>query len=65
MYDSDDNYGMDFASPGGNSALRAASKRNPRNKPCPTCGAQNVLTPKDVSLGYQCNRCADAEEGRF
>jgi hypothetical protein len=52
----------EFANPGGNSALRAASKSNPRNRPCPTCGRPNVLTPKDVRLGYQCDACADAEE---
>lgn len=56
---------LQFAEPGGNSALRAASKSNPRNLPCPTCKAENVLTPKDVRLGYQCNRCANAEEGVF
>lgn len=54
---------LDFADPGGNSALRAATKDNPRNLPCPTCGAENVLTPKDRDLGYQCNGCANAAEG--
>jgi hypothetical protein len=53
----------EFADPGGSSALRAASRKNPRNRPCPTCGRKNVLTPKDVRLGYQCDRCADACEG--
>lgn len=53
-----------FADPGGRSALRASSRRNPRNLPCPTCGAQNVLTPADRSRGYQCDRCADTAEGR-
>ncbi len=52
-----------FADPGGRSALRAATPDNPRNQPCPNCGAENVLTPADVVLGYQCNRCADAAEG--
>ncbi len=52
-----------FADPGGNSSLRRASRSNPRNQPCPTCGAKNVLTPKDVKLGYQCNRCSDMAEG--
>lgn len=52
-----------FADPGGNSALRRASSSNPRNLPCPTCGAENVLTPADQAQGYQCNRCADAAEG--
>jgi len=51
-----------FADPGGNSALRAATKSNPRNKPCPTCKLPNKLTPKDVQLGYQCDSCADKAE---
>lgn len=54
---------MDFADPGGRSALRAATPSNPRNLPCPNCGAANSLTPKDRDLGYQCDRCADAAEG--
>ena len=53
---------MDFADPYGHSALRAASRRNPRNLPCPTCKAEDVLTPADVARGYQCDRCADAAE---
>jgi len=51
-----------FADPGGNSALRAASRSNPRNLPCPSCGAKNALTPADRARGYQCNRCADRDE---
>jgi len=51
-----------FADPGGNSALRAASKNNPRNLPCPTCGRENMLTPADRALGYQCDICADEAE---
>lgn len=51
-----------FADPGGRSALRAASKRNPRNLPCPTCGAANRLTPADRRSGYQCDTCADRQE---
>ena len=54
-----------FAEPGGNSALRRASRSNPRNLPCPTCGTENVLTPADVAHGYQCDRCADRDEGRM
>jgi hypothetical protein len=54
---------LDFANPGGRSALRAASKQNPRNLPCPTCGEPDRLTPRDRSLGYQCDSCADLEEG--
>jgi ribosomal protein S27AE len=52
-----------FADPGGHSALRRASRSNPRNQPCPNCGTANVLTPADVQQGYQCDRCADAAEG--
>ena len=60
--DGDDDYDDDFADPGGNSALRASSYNNPREYPCPTCGAEDVLTLKDVNLGYQCDRCADSAE---
>ena len=52
-----------FAEPGGRSALRRASRSNPRNLPCPTCGQPNRLTPKDKRLGYQCDECADRDEG--
>ncbi len=61
MYDDDDDRSM-FADPGGNSALRASSRTNPRNLPCPTCGAADRLTPADRRLGYQCNQCADQAE---
>jgi hypothetical protein len=61
----DDDFDDDFAEPGGNSALRAATRSNPRNLPCPTCGAEDVLTPADVARHYQCNRCADALERGF
>jgi len=60
--DFDDDLG-DFAEPGGQSALRAASATNPRNLPCPSCHEPNRLTPKDVALGYQCDRCAERDEG--
>ncbi len=61
----DDGDEIQFADPGGRSSLRAASKSNPRNRPCPNCGAKNRLTPADVALGYQCDRCADRAEGRM
>jgi len=61
-YDDYDDDRMDFAEPGGKSALRAASRKNPRNLPCPNCGAKNRLTPADRALGYQCNECADRTE---
>lgn len=70
-YDDDDDFydddeaieRMDFAEPGGKSALRAETKTNPRNLPCPTCKRPNMLTPKDSGLGYQCDICADIAEG--
>ena len=62
-YDDDfDDDRLQFADPGGNSALRAASKSNPRNLPCPTCRQPNRLTPQDKALGYQCDGCANALE---
>jgi hypothetical protein len=60
-YDDDDDR-MDFAEPGGRSALRAATKSNPRNLPCPNCKRPNRLTPADQALGYQCDACADRAE---
>ena len=62
MYDFDDFDSPSFANPSGNSALRAATPTNPRNRPCPTCKEPNRLTPHDVRLGYQCDRCADRDE---
>ncbi len=57
--------GTSFADPGGQSALRAATRDNPRNLPCPTCRAPNRLTPADKARGYQCNHCADRAESGF
>lgn len=70
-FDDFDRYGGDddgedrsmFADPGGNSALRAATPSNPRNLPCPSCLEPDRLTPADKLAGYQCNQCADADEG--
>ena len=47
MYPDDENDLIDdvgFADPGGHSALRAATPRNPRNLPCPNCKQPNRLT---------------------
>jgi hypothetical protein len=62
IWDDDDALidGVGFSQPG--SALRAATKDNPRNLPCPNCGSENVLTPADRARGYQCDRCANALE---
>lgn len=54
--------GVGFADPGGRSALRAATKSNPRIHACPTCERPNKLTAIDVQRGYQCDRCADRAE---
>lgn len=62
-YDRDEE--CDFADPGGTSALRRATKSNPRNLPCPTCGQPNRLTPADKARGYQCDACADRAERGF
>jgi hypothetical protein len=57
-----DSWDEPFADPGGRSALRAASRRNPRNLPCPNCQEPNRLTPADRARGYQCDSCADLAE---
>jgi len=44
------------------SALAEASKRNPRELPCPTCKQPNRLTLADKRKGYQCDECADRAE---
>lgn len=54
-----------FADPGGRSALHPASRENPRQFPCPTCERPNALTARDVRSGYQCDQCADRDEGGF
>jgi len=60
MFEDDDiNY---FAYPGEQSALRRASNKNPREYPCPTCGAPDRLTRIDHALGYQCDYCAERDE---
>ncbi len=61
--ESDNEFSIDFADPGGRSSLRAATETDPRSHPCPTCGEKNTLTLQDVKLGYQCNGCADGAEG--
>lgn len=53
----------EFQNPG--SALCKATKGNPRIFPCPTCGKPNKLTKADVRKEYQCDDCADADEGAF
>lgn len=52
-----------FARPG--SALRRATRYNPRDQECPTCKTPNVLTLADRQRGYQCDACADLAEGAW
>ena len=60
--DRDDDFRIEFADSGGNSALRAGN----RVYNCPTCNAPNRLCAEDVRLGYQCDPCADrAERGDY
>lgn len=47
------------------SALRKASSNNPRIYPCPTCKQPDRLTLKDVRNHYQCDSCADRDEGCY
>jgi len=54
--------GVGFQDPHGRSALRRATKDNPRNLPCPDCGEENRLTPLDKQRGYCCDECADRKE---
>jgi hypothetical protein len=54
--------GVGFADPTGHSALRRATRNNPRNLPCPNCKRKNMLTPLDRKRGYQCDICADELE---
>ena len=61
MYDDFDNASYGFRDPGGRSALR----KGKRIHSCPTCGRKNMLSQKDKDLGYQCDGCADAQEGGF
>jgi hypothetical protein len=51
-----------FADPGGESALHAATRDDPRDQPCPSCCWPNRLTGSDVASGYQCDACATACE---
>jgi len=41
------------------------NRRNPQRYECPTCKTPNALSHDQKQKGYQCNRCADSEEGAF
>lgn len=61
-FEGDEDDRLEFADPGGNSALRAETANNPRDCACPTCGERNVLTRADRERHYQCDRCSDNDE---
>lgn len=62
-WDDDEAIFNEFQDPGGQSALRRATPDNPRIYACPTCKRPNRLTRKDIELHYQCDDCADRDEG--
>ena len=64
-YGADSYYHLDFTNPAGRSARRAARNNNRRSLPCPTCGHKNRLTPADRAAGYQCDACANRQEGGY
>lgn len=63
MYDDDySSEHIQFADPGGRSALRRARRGNPRIYSCPCCKRRRVLTREDHQAGYVCDPCADEAE---
>jgi hypothetical protein len=60
-------YDFDFDSedPKGRNNNRRAKGNNHRCMPCPTCHTPNRLTKAERNQGYQCNECADIEEGAY
>jgi predicted RNA-binding Zn-ribbon protein involved in translation (DUF1610 family) len=47
----------------GNRLAREEARRGSKlSLDCPTCGAEDVLSPRQAARGYQCNRCADADD---
>lgn len=45
------------------SGIDKHNKSNPQRFECPTCHTPNALNAWQKKQGYQCNACADAEEG--
>ncbi len=43
--------------------IARTNRRNPARYDCPTCGTVGALSAHEKQQGYQCNRCADREEG--
>lgn len=63
MYDDNERAERERIFESAGSALRRSTRGNPRSLPCPTCKEPNRLTPADVRRGYQCDACADRDEG--
>lgn len=53
-----DNPDWEFADPGGESSLYAATPSDPRNQTCPGCRTKNALTKRDVAAHHICDQCA-------
>ena len=45
--------------------INSYNRRNKQRYECPTCKTPNALSADDKRKGYQCNACANAEEGAF
>ena len=43
--------------------IRATNRRNPQRYECPTCHRPNALSAYQKQQGYQCDSCANLEEG--
>jgi len=63
MYDNEERVERERTFESAGSALRRSTRHNPRNLPCPTCKQPDRLTPADRMRGYQCDACADRDEG--
>lgn len=56
-YDADDHERQQYQS-----KINKYNKAHKQRFPCPTCGEEDALSAWEKSKGYQCNKCADAEE---
>jgi len=45
--------------------ISSYNKKNKQRFQCPTCKTPNALSAWEHQKGYQCNKCADSEEGTF
>jgi ribosomal protein S27E len=47
------------------SGINKFNKTNTQRYPCPTCKKENALSAWQKKQGYQCDACADSEEGVY